>query len=72
MRVLIIIDLIKALENKLIKAFIEEVEVLIITKALENRLVKALIEEVEVLIITKLANISRGVKSAKDNDNLKL
>ena len=33
MRVLIIIDSIKALENKLAKAFIEEVEVLIIIKS---------------------------------------
>ena len=32
MRVLIIIDLTKALESKLAKALIEEVEVLIITK----------------------------------------
>ena len=72
MRILIIIDSIKALENKLTKALIEEVEVLIIIKALESELVKASIEEVEVLIITKLANILRDVKSVKDNDNLKL
>ena len=32
MRILIIIDLIKALENRLVKALIKEVEVLIIIK----------------------------------------
>ena len=36
MRVLFIIDSIKALENKLIKALIEEVEVLIIIKLINN------------------------------------
>ena len=72
MKILIIIDLTKALESELIKVLIEEVEVLIITKALESRLVKALIEEVEVSIIIELINISRDVESVKDNDNLKL
>ena len=36
MKILIIIDSIKALESKLIKALIEEVEVLIITKLINN------------------------------------
>ena len=36
MKILIIIDSTKALESKLIKAFIEEVEVLIIIKLINN------------------------------------